>query len=107
MHMFTGLHSWRLVESGVECRASLAKTGSAPAFHRANPVKKAHKSNRSHQFWQEGVHPELIQGDEKIEYIHDNPVRRGLVKSQTDYRWSSAPWYNGDRSRGPQLDPIE
>ncbi len=45
--------------------------------------KKAHKNDRAYQFWQEGVHPELIQGEDmmrqKIEYIHQNPVRRGYV----------------------------
>ena len=43
--------------------------------------KKAHKNDRAYQFWQEGVHPELIQGDEimrqKVDYIHQNPVKRG------------------------------
>jgi hypothetical protein len=28
--------------------------------------KKAHKNDRAYQFWQEGVHPELIQNDEAI-----------------------------------------
>ena len=35
--------------------------------------KKAHKTDRACQFWQEGVYPELIQNEEtmrqKIEYI--------------------------------------
>ncbi len=56
--------------------------------------KKAHKSDRSYQFWQEGVHPELIQGDlmmrQKIEYIHNNPVRRGYVDEAEHWRYSSA-----------------
>ena len=45
--------------------------------------KKAHKNDRAYQFWQEGVHPELIQGEDmmrqKIEYSHQNPVKRGYV----------------------------
>jgi putative transposase len=28
-----------------------------------------------------------------IEYIHMNPVRRGLVKRAVDWKWSSASWY--------------
>ena len=28
-----------------------------------------------------------------IEYIHLNPVRRGLVRKATDWKWSSAAWY--------------
>jgi hypothetical protein len=27
---------------------------------------------------------------EKVNYIHQNPVRAGLVERATDYRWSSA-----------------
>jgi len=30
-----------------------------------------------------------------IEYIHQNPVRRGLVGRPADWRWSSAGWYGG------------
>lgn len=30
-----------------------------------------------------------------IEYIHENPVRRYLVKYPTDWRWSSARFYSG------------
>lgn len=32
-----------------------------------------------------------------IEYIHANPVRRGLVAEPSDWRWSSARWYDGQR----------
>ncbi len=56
--------------------------------------KKAHKDDRAYQFWQEGVHPELIQGDEmmrqKIDYIHQNPVKRGYVDKAEHWRYSSA-----------------
>ncbi len=30
-----------------------------------------------------------------IEYIHANPVRRGLVKRAEDWKWSSAGWHAG------------
>ena len=56
--------------------------------------KKAHKSDRSYQFWQEGVHPEWIQNHEmmkqKVEYIHQNPVKRGYVDRAEHWRYSSA-----------------
>jgi putative transposase len=32
-----------------------------------------------------------------IDYIHANPVRRGLVASAEDWEWSSARWYAGLR----------
>jgi len=31
--------------------------------------------------------------EEKIKYIHHNPVKRGLVERETDWAWSSARWY--------------
>ncbi len=61
--------------------------------------KKAHKGDRTYQFWQEGVHPELIQGEDmmrqKIEYIHQNPVKRGYVDKAEHWRYSSARNYAG------------
>jgi putative transposase len=32
---------------------------------------------------------------EKVNYIHLNPVRAGLVERAEDYRWSSARWWKG------------
>jgi REP-associated tyrosine transposase len=32
-----------------------------------------------------------------IDYIHANPVRRGLVARPEDWEWSSARWYAGLR----------
>jgi REP element-mobilizing transposase RayT len=63
--------------------------------------KKAHKHDRAYQFWQEGVHPELIQGEEmmrqKIDYIHQNPVKRGYVDNAEHWRYSSARDYLGQQ----------
>ncbi|WP_019617038.1 REP-associated tyrosine transposase [Psychromonas ossibalaenae] len=62
--------------------------------------KKAHKDDRAYQFWQEGVHPELIQNEDmmcqKIEYIHQNPVKRGYVELAEHWRYSSAKNYQGE-----------
>ncbi len=61
--------------------------------------KKAHKDDRAYQFWQEGVHPEWIQNEammrQKIEYIHQNPVKRGYVDKAEHWRYSSARNYAG------------
>ena len=51
---------------------------------------------------------------EKIQYIHENPVRRGLVKSPEDWPWSSAlAWTTGvdepiriDRETLPPLEIL-
>jgi REP-associated tyrosine transposase len=61
--------------------------------------KKAHKTDRAYQFWQEGVHPEWIQNyammKQKVEYIHHNPVKRGYVDKAEHWRYSSARNYLG------------
>jgi REP element-mobilizing transposase RayT len=54
----------------------------------------AHKQVSAHQVWQEGVHPQSIIPDDimlqKLEYLHNNPVKRGLVASPEHWRYSSA-----------------
>jgi len=61
--------------------------------------KLAHKTDREHQFWQEGSHPEFIKDREmmvqKVEYIHNNPVKRGYVDEAAHWRYSSARNYAG------------
>ncbi len=39
-----------------------------------------------------------------IHYIHANPVRRGLVESPTDWEWSSARWYEGEKDVKLKMD---
>jgi putative transposase len=41
-----------------------------------------------------------------IEYIHLNPVRRGLVERVIDWKWSSAAWYVLGRPTPIAVDPI-
>jgi putative transposase len=38
--------------------------------------------------------------DEKLEYIHLNPVRAGLVEKAVEWKWSSARWYEIGKSAG-------
>ena len=63
--------------------------------------KRAHKSDRKYQFWQEGVHPEQISSDammrSKVEYIHNNPVMRGYVDRPEHWCNSSARNYIGEQ----------
>jgi len=56
--------------------------------------KARHKVESRYQLWQEGSHPQQIQGEEmmrqKLEYIHNNPVKRGYVDEPVHWRYSSA-----------------
>ena len=38
--------------------------------------------------------------EEKLNYMHQNPVRAGLVDRAEDWRWSSANWYSHRKSVG-------
>jgi len=61
--------------------------------------KTAHKTDREYQFWQEGVHAEMVFSEammrEKLDYIHNNPVQRGYVNLPEHWRYSSASNYAG------------
>ncbi len=63
-------------------------------------AKLNHKTGSEYQLWQEGSHPEEIYSEkmliQKIEYIHNNPVRRGYVDEPKYWRYSSARNYEGD-----------
>src|SRR5207249_1359698 len=53
-----------------------------------------------HRFWQPGAGYDRNVTSSKtlramIEYIHANPVRRGLVDHAVDWQWSSARWFAG------------
>ncbi len=61
--------------------------------------KEQHKVNQAYQFWQEGSHPKQIKDDDmmrqKLEYMHNNPVKRGYVDEPIHWRYSSARNYAG------------
>jgi hypothetical protein len=53
-----------------------------------------HYGNEKYQVWTHENHAELIYSnnfiDQMINYIHDNPVRAGIVENPEDYLYSSA-----------------
>ena len=62
--------------------------------------RSAQRKKQRYQVWQEGSQPKEIQGEDmlrqKIEYVHQNPVRRGYVDEPTHWRYSSARDYAGE-----------
>lgn len=44
---------------------------------------------------------------EKLTYMHENPVRAGLVERAVDWRWSSARWYEEGRPVGLPIGWVE
>ncbi|MDP3680462.1 MAG: transposase [Flavobacterium sp.] len=59
-----------------------------------------HTRNKNYQFWQYGNHAEEIYSNKfmwsKLDYIHLNPVRAGLVEKASHYIYSSASNYIND-----------
>lgn len=55
---------------------------------------KTNKQYSQHHFWQYTVHPILLYSNDvikqKVDYIHLNPVRAGLVNEPENYIYSSA-----------------
>jgi len=41
-----------------------------------------------------------------IDYIHNNPARRGLIDLPTDWPWSSARFYSGEKDLALRMDPL-
>ena len=58
--------------------------GASPRFH---------KRNLKYRLWQPGFYDFNIYNEEKLleklNYMHNNPVKAGLVLSPSDYEWSS------------------
>lgn len=64
------------------------------------------------RFWQKGGgYDENLWNERPVEavidYIHDNPCRRGLAQRPENWRWSSAAWFADKSANVPlQPDPI-
>ena len=62
-------------------------------------------------FWQRGGGYDrniysAAELNEKIRYIEENPVRRGLVGRTVEWEWSSAKWRAGEQTGPVQLDQV-
>jgi putative transposase len=92
----------------VQAKSHLIETDNQTWLDRLTVVERGKTLFR---FWQPGGgYDENLSDDrpicEVIEYIHGNPVRRGLVDSPTDWRWSSARFWEGDRSGPLEMDSL-
>ncbi|MDA0196650.1 MAG: transposase [Bacteroidetes bacterium] len=63
---------------------------------------ETNKRNENYQFWQQDNHPiecsskEIL--DSRMNYLHENPVKAGLVRSEGDYVYSSGvDYYNNGK----------
>ncbi len=63
----------------------------------AEALRDASGDDRARRFWQPTFHPEGIESDrfyqQKLDYLHDNPRRKGLVLRAEHRRFSSASYW--------------
>jgi putative transposase len=72
-------------------------------LHRFEWAAKTDKRITNYKFWQESNHaiglepifPDIFK--QKLDYIHNNPVRAGIVDEACKYLYSSARDYMGKR----------
>ncbi len=66
---------------------------------------RANSNNTQYQFWQQDNHPiELTSNemmDQRLDYIHNNPVAAGIVQLPEHYLYSSAADYSGSQGLLP------
>jgi putative transposase len=78
----------------------------APEWLPRITVRRGKRERR--RFWQPGGGFDNNATDPRvtlrmIDYIHANPVRKGLVLKPADWKWSSAGWFEGKNSLAPDL----
>lgn len=69
-------------------------------LHQFKYFASKHKRNERYQLWTHENHPIELQGSlikQRINYIHNNPVRANIVGRQEDYLYSSAQDYFGEK----------
>jgi putative transposase len=95
----------------VQRKALAFLRGQAPRF--LERLRDEQPNGEVHyRFWQRGggydrnIQEPATLGT-MIEYIHNNPVRRGLVGQATDWPWSSARFYAGMKDVLLLMDPLE
>ena len=75
------------------------------------PVLEKLRVGDGYRYWQAGggFDRNVRDAEEmraEVEYMHHNPVRRGLVDRAEDWAWSSARWYAGERDGVVPIDPV-
>jgi putative transposase len=60
-------------------------------------LRRSAGDDRQRQFWQTSRHPVGLQTEhfwrQKLDYLHENPCRKGLTRRASDWRYSSAAYW--------------
>jgi putative transposase len=92
---FTSVHVCRAIENNMQ---ESRRIWMLRFFKSAGLDSKKHLK---YKFWQNEYHPvELFSNeltDQKLEYVHDNPVKERIVEKPEDYLYCSARDYAGKK----------
>jgi len=68
-------------------------------------------TGRKYKVWQDEFHPVAVFSEEvfrvKLDYLHQNPVRKGLVRKASDWWYSSAGFYETGEMGPLKVDEVE
>ncbi len=100
--------SFRILKEISENERESRKEWMVDLFGRAG---RANSNNKNFQFWQQDNHPieldpHLDMFEQRLDYLHDNPVKAGLVSKAACYMYSSAIDYEGGRGL-IEIDKLE
>jgi len=74
-------------------------------------AQRARRARGEFSFWRDGFHPQAIPSrpvfEQKMRYLHENPVRKCLVTTPEDWWYSSAAWYAGRERVCMPMDSLE
>ena len=80
-------------------------------WYRENDTQYFENVEMGDRFWQPKYYSFSIYSrqklEEKLKYIHLNPVRAGLVDRAIDWSWSSARWYDSQLTVGVPIQWVE
>lgn len=76
-----------------------------------NAAQHARRDRDEFSFWNDGFHPQALYSpavvDQKLRYLHENPVRKGFIAAPQDWCYSSARWYAGLDGHCLEMDRLE
>ena len=77
----------------------------------AHATQAARRQRGELGLWADGFHPQAVYSrdviQQKLAYLHDNPVRKGLVQTPEEWWYSSAGWYAGRKQVCMEMDQLE
>jgi putative transposase len=93
---FRGFTSKNLIKAVIEHPKESRKEWLLELFYREGQKRS---SNKKYQVWKRNYHPKLLYNkelfDQKLNYIHENPVKAGFVYEAENFVFSSASNYAG------------